>query len=84
MGEGSEDLGRDRVELEGGSLIIPIVIAYEHRYRRVDVERIWQSKEGNWLLTGRDYDREGEYRSFRVDRIKGKIHFLKRKVVSVE
>lgn len=78
MGEGSEDSGRDRVELEGSSLSIPIVIAYEHRYRRVDVERVWQSKEGHWLITGRDHDRDGEYRSFRVDRIRGKIHLLKR------
>lgn len=52
---------------------ISVVFAYEHRYRRVDVERVWRSKEGHLLLTGRDRDREGEYRSFRVDRIQGKI-----------
>jgi hypothetical protein len=59
-------------------LSIPIVIAYEHRYRRVLVERVWQSKEGNWLITGRDPDRSDEYRSFRVDRIQGKIHLPRR------
>lgn len=79
MGEGTEDLGRDSVAGEDGSLtLFTVVIAYEHRYRRVDVERLWQSKEGNWLITGRDPDRDGEYRSFRLDRIRGKIHLPKR------
>ena len=55
---------------------IPVVITYEHRYRRVDVERVWLTKDGNWLMTGRDHDRDGEYRSFRIDRIKGKIRLL--------
>ena len=55
---------------------IPVVITYEHRYRRVDVESVWLSKDGNWLMTGRDHDRDGEYRSFRIDRIKGKIRLL--------
>lgn len=64
--------------VEVGSVSIPVVFAYEHRYRRVDVERVWRSKEGYWLLTGRDHDREGEYRSFRVDRIRGKIHRLRK------
>lgn len=54
---------------------VPVVFTYEHRYRRVDVERVWRSKEGHILLTGWDLDRD-EYRSFRVDRIKGKIRRL--------
>ena len=56
---------------------VPVVFAYEHRYRRVDVERVWTSKEGHVLITGWDLDRD-EYRSFRVDRIKGKIRRLEK------
>jgi hypothetical protein len=57
---------------------LPVVIAYEHRYRLVLATRIWQSKAGNWLVTGLDPDRPDEqgnpqYRSFRVDRIRGSI-----------
>lgn len=56
---------------------VPVVLAYAHTYRRVNVESVRQSKDGHWLVTGRDLDRGGEYRSFRVDRIKGRIHILK-------
>jgi len=78
VGEGTKNFGRYRVELADSGLSIPVVIAYEHRYRRVDVERVWQSQSGHWLITGRDLDRDGEYRSFRVDRIRGKIRLLKK------
>jgi hypothetical protein len=56
---------------------VPVVLAYDHSYRRVNVESVHQSKGGHWLITGRDMDREGEYRTFRVDKIKGRIHILK-------
>jgi hypothetical protein len=52
-----------------------ICFAYEHRYRVCDVERMWTSKDGNDLITGIDPD-AGEYRSFRVDRIKGRIRIV--------
>lgn len=55
---------------------VPVVLAYDHTYRRVNVERVWRSREGHWLITGRDLDRN-EYRTFRVDKIKGKIKILK-------
>lgn len=56
---------------------VPVVLAYDHSYRRVNVESVRQSKDGHWLVTGRDLDRGGEYRSFRVDKIIGRIHILK-------
>lgn len=56
---------------------VPVIIAYEHTYRRVNVTRVWQSKDGHWLITGRDLDRDGEFRTFRVDRMHGKIKILK-------
>lgn len=52
-----------------------IVFAYEHRYRVLDVERVWRSKDGNDLITGIDPDK-GEYRSFRVDRIQGRVRLV--------
>lgn len=52
--------------------------AYDHRYRVVDVTRVWQSKAGDTLITGIDPDK-GEYRSFRVDRVKGKIRVVKQR-----
>lgn len=55
---------------------VRVCFAYEHRYRVLDVERVWTSKEGNDLITGRDPDQDGEYRSFRVDRIKGKVRIV--------
>jgi hypothetical protein len=56
---------------------VRVCFAYEHQYRVVDVERVWESKEGHTLITGRDPDRGGEYRSFRVDRIKGKVRIVR-------
>lgn len=56
---------------------VPVVIGYEHRYRKVLVTRVWQSKEGNWLMTAWDpdvEDGEGGWRSFREDRLIGKVH----------
>jgi len=55
--------------------MVRICFAYDHRYRVLDVERMWTSKDGNDLITGIDPD-EGEYRSFRVDRIKGRIRIV--------
>lgn len=56
---------------------VRVCFAYEHRYRVLDVERVWTSKDGNELITGTDPDK-GEYRSFRVDRIKGRIRVVER------
>jgi len=53
------------------------VLGYEHQYRKVYATRVWKSKAGHWLITAWDPDAndfEGGYRSFRVDRIQGKIH----------
>jgi predicted DNA-binding transcriptional regulator YafY len=55
---------------------IPVVLTYEHEYRRVLVTRVWKSAAGNWMITGIDADK-GEYRTFRQDRIKGKIRIVK-------
>lgn len=55
---------------------VRVCFAYDHQYRVVDVERVWTSKDGNELITGVDPDK-GEYRTFRVDRIKGKIRLVK-------
>lgn len=52
--------------------------AYDHRYRVVDVERVWESKAGDTLITGVDPDK-GEYRSFRADRVKGKIRVVRQR-----
>jgi predicted DNA-binding transcriptional regulator YafY len=54
---------------------VRVCFAYEHQYRVVDVERVWTSRGGNDLITGIDPDK-GEYRTFRVDRIKGKIRLV--------
>lgn len=55
---------------------VRITFAYEHRYRVLDVERVWTSSEGNELVTGIDPD-AGEYRSFRLDRIqRGKVRIV--------
>jgi len=55
-----------------------VTFAYEHRYRVVEITRgPWQSKNGNWLVTGIDQDRLTEdghgIRSFRIDRITNKV-----------
>lgn len=58
---------------------VEAVIGYEHRYRRVYVTRVWVSKEGNWCLTAWDPDveeGEGGWRTFRADRLNGKVHFV--------
>ena len=55
--------------------MVRICFAYDHRYRVLDVERMWTSKDGNDLISGIDPD-VGEYRSFRVDRIKGRIRIV--------
>lgn len=57
---------------------VPVTFAYEHRYRRVNVEAVIKTKKGQWVIVGKDLDRDGAYRSFRVDRIKGAIHLLDR------
>lgn len=54
---------------------VRVCFAYEHQYRVCDVERVWKSKDGNDLITGVDPDK-GEYRTFRVDRIKGKVRIV--------
>ncbi|MCA1839907.1 MAG: hypothetical protein ABR585_12835 [Gemmatimonadaceae bacterium] len=56
--------------------MVPVTFAYEHRYRRVNVENVIKTKGGWWVVVGKDLDRDGAYRSFRVDRIRGKIHIL--------
>lgn len=58
---------------------VRVCFAYEHRYRVLDVERLWTSKDGNDLITGTDPDQGGEYRSFRVDRIQGRVRVVGRK-----
>jgi len=55
---------------------VPVTFAYEHRYRRVNVENVIKTKKKYWVIVGRDLDRGGAYRSFRVDRIQGKIRIL--------
>lgn len=55
---------------------VRVSFAYEHRYRCVNVENVIKTKGGWWVIVGRDLDRGGNYRSFRVDKIKGKIHIL--------
>ena len=54
-----------------------LCFAYEHRYRVVDDPVVRFTRDFNIIITGRDPDRDGEYRSFRVDRIKGKIRHAK-------
>lgn len=50
-----------------------VAFAYEHQYRVVEITSgPWQSKAGDWLITGIDVDK-AEYRSFRIDRIHNKI-----------
>ena len=56
-----------------------VSIAYEHRYRVVEIIRgPWQSSEGNWLVTAIDEDRitdtDPGIRSFRIDRIQNEVH----------
>lgn len=53
-------------------VIIRLAFAYEHQYRVVDVTRVWTSAAGDQLITGVDPDK-AEYRTFRVDRIKGRV-----------
>ncbi len=52
-----------------------VCFAYEHRYRLVLVQRVWRSLSGKILITGLDEDRN-DYRTFRVDRIKGKVRVV--------
>ena len=49
-----------------------LCFAYDHRYRVVDDATVKVTKDRNILIVGVDPDK-GEFRSFRVDRIKGKI-----------
>lgn len=60
-----------------------VTIGYEHRYRVVYVTRVWTSKAGNPCMTGWDPDvegGEGGCRTFRLDRLIGKIHFVDRQL----
>lgn len=52
-----------------------LCFAYEHRYRVVDNPVVRVTKNFNIIITGVDPDK-GEYRSFRVDRIGGKIRHV--------
>lgn len=52
-----------------------ISFAYEHRYRVVDDPAVKVTKDRNIIIVGIDPDK-GEFRSFRVDRIKGKIRHV--------
>ncbi len=52
-----------------------LAFAYEHRYRVLDDAVVKITKQHNVILVGIDPDK-GEYRSFRVDRIKGKIRHV--------
>lgn len=52
-----------------------LLFAYEHRYRVLDDAVVKVTKDHNLLLTGFDPDK-GEFRSFRIDRIKGKIRHV--------
>lgn len=55
-----------------------VCFAYAHRYRALDVKRIWHSREGYELITGIDPDID-EYRTFRRDRImRGKVRVVHR------
>ena len=49
-----------------------LVFAYEHRYRVLDDVQVRVTKDRNILLVGVDPDKN-EFRSFRVDRIQGRI-----------
>lgn len=54
-----------------------VCFGYEHRYRLVLVDRVWNSKAGDQLITGLDEDRN-DVRTFRVDRIiRGKVRVVK-------
>lgn len=53
-----------------------IAFAYEHRYRVVDDPVVRFTKDRNIIITGIDPDK-GEVRSFRVDRIQGKVRHVK-------
>lgn len=55
---------------------VPVVFAYDHEWRRVDVSAVWRTQKGAWMITGRDLDRNNEWRSFTVSKIKGKIRIL--------
>lgn len=61
--------------------VVRLCFAYEHQYRVLDVERAWLSKDGNQLITGVDPDK-GEYRTFRVDRIQGKVRVVQQRGAS--
>lgn len=59
---------------------VEVTIGYDHRYRVVYVTRVWTSKEGNRCMLGWDPDAEegqGGWRTFRVDRLNGKVHFVR-------
>ena len=52
-----------------------LCFAYEHRYRVVEDATVKFTKDRNIIIVGIDPDRQ-EFRSFRVDRIKGKIRHV--------
>ena len=52
-----------------------LCFAYDHRYRVVDDATVKVTKDRNILIVGVD-PHKGEFRSFRVDRIKGKIRHV--------
>lgn len=54
---------------------VRVCFAYQHEYRVVDATRVHQSKDGHWLITGRDVDKD-EWRTFRVDRIQNTLRFV--------
>ena len=54
-----------------------LLFAYDHRYRILDDPEVKVTKGFKILLVGVDPDK-GEFRSFRVDRIKGKIRHVPR------
>ena len=52
-----------------------LCFAYEHRYRVVEDATVKFTKDRNIIIVGIDPDKQ-EFRSFRVDRIKGKIRHV--------
>lgn len=59
---------------------VEIVIAYDHKYRKVYATSVFKSQSGNWCVTAWDpdvNDGDGGFRTFREDRIKGGIHFVR-------
>lgn len=52
-----------------------VVFAYAHQYRVLDQFHVKTSAAGDDLLVGVDPDK-GEWRSFRVDRIQGRVKIV--------